>query len=128
MGISCGVDIVEIDRIRKAVENEKFVERVFTKFEVEYCNSKKAGKYESFAARYAAKEAALKAFGTGMARRGLSINDIEVRNDSLGKPEIRLYGQAMVEYEAIMAKSISISLSHSSEYAVAVVIIETTGP
>jgi holo-[acyl-carrier protein] synthase len=125
MGINCGVDIVEVERIKKALENERFLQRVYTVDEAEYCDAKKAGKYESFAARFAAKEAALKAFGTGIGGRGINIVDIEVRNGALGKPEILLHGEAMTEFERMMAKSISLSMSHCKKYAVATVIIET---
>ena len=124
MGIFCGTDIVEVERVKKAMEKRRFVERVYTEKEVEYCDSKKAGKYESYAARFAAKEAALKAFGTGMGGSGLSLCDIEVRNNEMGKPEIFLHGQAKDEYERVMAKGASVSMSHCKEYAVATVLIE----
>ena len=125
MGINCGVDIIEIDRIKKALEKERFIERVYTNYEAVYCNSKAAGKYESFAVRFAAKEAVLKALGTGIWRDGISFTDIEVSNDSSGKPEIRLYGQAEAKFQQLGATSISISLSHSRNYAVAMVVVET---
>ena len=124
MGIRCGVDIVEIDRIKKAVERERFINRVYTKEEAEYCESRRTGRYESYAARFAAKEAALKAFGTGMGRNGLNAGDIEVVNNPLGMPEIRLNGKAAEEYARIGAKGISLSMSHCGEYAVATVLLE----
>ncbi|MCL2164163.1 MAG: 4'-phosphopantetheinyl transferase superfamily protein [Oscillospiraceae bacterium] len=215
MGISCGIDIVEIVRIKKALERARFVDRVYTQSEAEYCISKKSGRYQSFAARFAAKEATLKALGAGASassrgdvdtdanagtgrndganrsantdagagasassrgdvdtdgndgtdgsagtnrdvdtdasagtgrndgtNRGantdagtdgsdgtdggaLSFRDIEVINDSRrGRPEIVLHNGAKAKYEQIMAKSITLSMSHCREYAVATVVIE----
>lgn len=125
MGILCGVDIVEIDRIRQSFETlgDSFRDRVFTRNEVEYCESKKVVKYQSYAARFAAKEAVSKAFGTGIGER-LSWKDIEVLNDGAGKPYVVLSGKAGEMFDEIKGVSISLSLSHCKSYAVAYAVIE----
>ena len=118
-----GVDIVNIDRIKRSLEkNEGFRELVFTQKEVEYCDREKAN-YESYAARFAAKEAFLKALGTGW-RGELSFNEIEVFNDEFGKPGIRLYGDTLKEYRKLPGGRVHVSLSHTAQQAVAYVIIE----
>lgn len=106
-----GIDIVEVERIKSAIEkNPKFIEKVFTEKEIEYCEARK-NKYESYAGRFAAKEALSKAIGTGF--RDLSFLDIEVTNNALGNPKI--------SYKDIKA---SISISHETHYAISIVIIE----
>jgi phosphopantetheine--protein transferase-like protein len=79
MGLHCGVDIIEIDRVKKAVDSggKAFKDRVFTEREIMYCEARKAAKYQSYAARFAAKEAVSKAFGTGISA-GFLLKDIEV--------------------------------------------------
>lgn len=125
MGISCGVDIVEIDRMRNSLQNggDAFRNRVFTDREIEYCESKNSVKYESYAARFAAKEAVSKAFGTGIGKH-ISWKDIEVLNDEYGKPYIVLSDKAKELFSSINALGISISLSHCRSHAIAYVIIE----
>ena len=84
MAIRCGVDIIEIDRIRKSLEEmESFRDRVFTDREIRYCESRNRAKYESYAARFAAKEAVLKAH-----RMSDAMKDIEIRNDEKANPRI----------------------------------------
>lgn len=124
MELLLGTDIIEVARIKNALasENGRFSERVFTSDEVEYCESKKASKYQSYAARFAGKEAVSKAFGTGIGQHA-SMNEIEILNDELGKPFVKLYGRAMEYYKKLNATGISISLSHCKEYAVAYVVI-----
>lgn len=120
-----GTDIVEINRIRASLERSesgRFSERVFTPEEVKYCESKNASRYESYAARFAAKEAVSKAFGTGIGENA-QFNEIEILNDSNGKPYVKLYGRAKNYYASLNASGISISLSHCKEYAVAYVAI-----
>ncbi|HOJ10870.1 MAG TPA: holo-ACP synthase [Clostridiales bacterium] len=126
MGISCGIDIIEVDRIRGAMEKrgQAFKERVFTENEIIYCEMKKASKYHSYAARFAAKEAVSKALGTGIGR-GVDWKDIEVLNDDYEKPFAVLTGSANDYYNSMKAKSMSLSLSHCKNYAVAQVVIET---
>lgn len=125
MGVSCGVDIVEIDRIKHSLENggENFRNRVFTDREIEYCEAKNSIKYESYAARFAAKEAVSKAFGTGMGKY-ISWKDIEVLNDDYGKPYIALTAKARELFCSMNAADISISLSHCRSYAIAYAVIE----
>ena len=115
-----GIDIIEIGRIKKAIENENFLARVFTVKEIAYCEEKKAQKAPSYAARFAGKEAVLKAFGTGL-REG-KLREIEIINDELGCPQVFLTG-----FFAELAKrknitSIYITLSHTKENAIAQVV------
>lgn len=119
-----GTDIVEVERIKSALSNGngRFSERVFTSNEVAYCESKNASKYQSYAARFAAKEAVSKAFGTGIGEHA-SFNEIEILNDGLGKPFVKLYGKTKVYFDSLGATGISITLSHCKEYAVAYVAI-----
>ena len=127
MAILCGVDIIEIDRVKKAMDKggQAFINKIFTKGEIEYCESKKAGKYQSYSARFAAKEALAKALGTGIGK-GIGLKDIEVLNDGFGKPYIVLSGKFRGYFMALNGKSISLSMSHCKYYAIAHVIIETS--
>jgi holo-[acyl-carrier protein] synthase len=111
-----GVDIVEVGRIEKALKKwgDRFLQRVFTQREREYC-SRKAHPQQSLAARFAAKEAVLKAIGTGLSG-GVSWTDVEVVNAENGKPEIRL-GQTLLK--KIGNKKVLISISHTKEWAIA---------
>lgn len=126
MPVYCGVDIVEVKRIRGNLDmnGEAFKNKVYSRDEIEYCESRKAGKYESYAARFAAKEAVSKAFGTGMGS-GAGWKDIEVTRGESGKPGIALTGSAKKHFEDINGVSISISLSHCKSYAVAYALLET---
>jgi holo-[acyl-carrier protein] synthase len=125
LAILCGVDIVEIDRIKSSIDTlgQSFINKVFTPGEIDYCERKKSTKYQSYAARFAAKEAVSKAFGTGMGSR-VSWRDIEVYNDEFGKPHVALLGKARELFNQLNAVSISLSLSHCKAYAVAYVVIE----
>ncbi|NLH95955.1 MAG: holo-ACP synthase [Clostridiaceae bacterium] len=124
MAVRCGVDIIEIERIRRSLEElGSFRDRVFTGHEISWCESRNRARYESYAARFAAKEAVLKALGTGLAD-GIEWKDIEIRNDEKGKPEVVLAGRALEIYRAMGARSIDISLSHCGSHAVAFVVIE----
>ncbi len=125
MELLLGTDIIEVERVRASLEEKlkgRFSARVFTPKEVEYCESKGLSKYQSYAARFAAKEAVSKAFGTGIGENAL-FNEIEILNDKNGKPYVTLYGRAKSFYEGLGADSISITLSHCKEYAVAYVAI-----
>ncbi|MGI6668198.1 MAG: holo-ACP synthase [Acetivibrionales bacterium] len=125
MAIFCGVDIVEIERLKKSINGlESFRDRVFTKGEIDYCEKRNRAKYESYAARFAAKEAVLKAFGTGMAD-GLDWRQVEILNNDKGKPYVVLSGNARKKFDIIGGKSIDISLSHCEEFAIAFTVIET---
>lgn len=126
MSIQCGVDIIEIDRIKHSLEStgDAFRNRVYTKREIEYCESKKVVRYQSYAARFAAKEAVAKAFGTGISE-GVEFKDIEILNDDKGKPFILLDGRAKEVFDQLGGQTISLSISHCHQYAVAYVILET---
>ncbi|MGE5614109.1 MAG: holo-ACP synthase [Bacillota bacterium] len=124
MAIYCGVDIVEIERLKKSIDElENFRNRVFTKGEIDYCEKRNRAKYESYAARFAAKEAVLKAFGTGLAG-DLDWKQVEILNNEKGKPYVVLSGNAREIFGMIGGKSIDISLSHCREFAVAYAVIE----
>jgi holo-[acyl-carrier protein] synthase len=117
--IGIGTDIVEVLRIAQMIERhgELFLGRVFTPSEIEYCSSRKAA-IQHYAGRWAAKEAVLKALGTGWAR-GISWQDIEVRNEAGGKPLIRLGGGAREECEKLRIADVMISISHCRSHATA---------
>ena len=118
-----GNDIIEIDRIRCAIEKSKsFRDRVYTSHEIDYCESRKKGRYESYAGIYAAKEAFIKALGTGM-RHG-SWQDIEIYHDELGAPLIRLQDTFKEIYETLGYTDIHVSISHYKAYAMSTVILE----
>ena len=118
-----GNDIIEIDRIRCAIEKSKpFRDRVYTSHEIDYCESRKKGRYESYAGIYVAKEAFIKALGTGM-RHG-SWQDIEIYHDELGAPLIRLQDTFKEIYETLGYIDIHVSISHCKEYAMSTVILE----
>lgn len=126
MGIHCGVDIIEIDRISKSFETigDAFMDRIFTEYEINYCESKRTAKFQSYAARFAAKEAVSKALGTGIGN-GVGWKDIEVRNDERGRPYVNLSGGAKKVFEAMGGTDISLSLSHSGSNSIAFAVIQT---
>ncbi|NLK87521.1 MAG: holo-ACP synthase [Clostridiaceae bacterium] len=125
MSVHCGVDIIEIDRVKKSVDElAGFKSRVFTEKEIAYCEGRNKAKYESYAARFAAKEAVLKALGTGLAD-GVEWKHIEISNDERGKPVVLLTCRALDIFREMNGKSIDISLSHCSAYAVAYAVIES---
>jgi holo-[acyl-carrier protein] synthase len=115
---SIGVDIVEIPRIEKALarRGERFLRRIYTDSEVAFCR----GRLPELAARFAAKEAVAKALGTGM--RGVAWREIEILPDQRGKPHVHLHGRASQRAQDIKLDHFAISLSHSREHAVAVVV------
>jgi holo-[acyl-carrier protein] synthase len=117
--IGIGTDIVEVLRIAQMIERhgELFLTRVFTPHEVEYCTARKAAT-QHYAGRWAAKEAVLKALGTGWAR-GISWQDIEVYNEPGGKPLIRIGGVAREHCERLRIANMLISISHCRSHAVA---------
>ena len=118
MKISCGTDIIEIPRIRQAIEDmgENFLQKVFTKKEIDYCESKKAQKYQHYAARFAAKEAGFKAISCLLDDKfSISWKDIEVENTSQGRPSLNITKIEGLE----KIECIDVSLSHCKEYAVA---------
>lgn len=117
-----GTDMVEIGRIRKAIEkNPHFMERVYTEQEIQYCQ-RKANPWQSFAARFAAKEAVGKAFGTGIGPIGLT--EIEIANEKNGQPMVVLHGKAQTLAIQRNIQHVHVSLSHSEAYAIATAVLE----
>ena len=118
-----GTDMIETERIAEKIGKEHgFREMVFSKNEIEYCE-KKTNQFEHYAARFAAKEAFLKAAGTGW-RNGTAFNEIEITNNEEGKPILILLGETKKTLGHIDVKKIAVSLSHLKSIASAVVIIE----
>lgn len=117
--IGIGTDIVECLRIAQMIERhgELFITRVFTQHEFEYCSSRKAAT-QHYAGRWAAKEAILKALGTGWVK-GIGWRDIEVRNDAAGKPHVALGGGARELCERLGVAAIDVSISHCRTHAMA---------
>jgi len=122
--VGLGLDIAEIDRIGAAITRHgaPFLERIYTTREVSYCESHK-NKFERYAARFAAKEAAMKALGTGW-RRGVRWRDIEVVRQASGKPTLDLEGAARQFANDLGVKNISLTITHSGNLALAQVIFE----
>lgn len=120
MIIGIGTDIIEIERVRRAVEKKHFRERVFTAIEQSYCGGKNINSAASYAARFAGKEAFFKALGTGIVT---SLTEVEIINDRNGQPHITLHGRA-AELVGDGVK-IHLSLSHSKNYATAVCVLES---
>jgi len=126
MIISIGIDIIEVYRIRETISRTtRFTERVFTKRERDYCETKGAASAQSYAARFAAKEAFLKALKTGW-RGKITWHDIEICSDETGVPSLEIKGEAKNILENLGANKIHLSLSHTTEHAVAQVILEKT--
>ena len=122
MVLGIGTDIAEVARIAKSIENNSFKEKIFSKTEIAYCEAK-ANKAESYAARFAAKEAFFKALGTGW-RGGMAFNEVEVINDELGKPSLNVSGKTSEIIADKKIKNIHVSLSHTKEMAMATVVLE----
>jgi holo-[acyl-carrier protein] synthase len=123
MKIKCGVDIIEISRVKESIESlgERFINRVFTEKEIEYCESKNVQKYQHYAARFAAKEATFKALSWKLEDKyAICWKDIEVVDDKQGRPSLNIIGMNLDDIE-----NIDISLSHCKEYAVANVTVLT---
>lgn len=118
---TCGTDIIEIERVKESIENvgTKFIERVYTEKEIEYCESRKKQKYQHYAGRFAAKEAAFKAISKILDDKySVCWKDFETINDGQGRPSIILHN---INTEKI--ESIDVSISHCKEYAIANVVI-----
>ena len=126
MVLGLGIDIIEIARVKKSIDNfgDKFLNKVFTDGEVEYCNSK-FNKYQHYAARFAAKEAVYKALASGW-KEGLRWKDIEIQNDDSGMPSIKPSGKL----NSFLSNNtqLRISFSHSDNYVTAVAIIFKDNP
>lgn len=124
MIVGTGVDIAEVPRIAASIERfgNRFLSRVFTAAEIAYCEPK-ANSAERFAARFAAKEAALKAIGTGL-HYGISWQDVEVTRQPGGRPTISFHRNAADFFRKLGARRAHLSLSHTAEHAIAYVILE----
>jgi holo-[acyl-carrier protein] synthase len=124
MIVGTGVDLAEVPRIRASVERfgDRFVRRIYTAAEIAYVE-RKANRYERYAARFAAKEAGMKAIGTGW-KRGVTWQDFEVANLPSGKPTLRFHGVAAQIADRLGVRSVSLSLTHTSELGMAHVILE----
>lgn len=118
-----GTDIIEIDRIKQAIErSDRFRQRVYTEHEIAYCENKHTGVYQSYAGIYAAKEAFMKALGTGL-RYG-SWQDIEVCHDEFGAPYLSITGAFKKIIQERICTEFIVSISHCREYAMSTVIIK----
>lgn len=127
MIVSVGVDLVEVERVRRSLEDPKigqrFRARVYTKNEIEYCEGKQRGKYESYAGRFAAKEAVMKALGRGWGSK-VGWLDIEVLPTLGGKPEVYLRNKTSIYAQELGIQSFSLSIAHTKQLAVAYVIAQ----
>jgi len=123
--VGLGVDITEVARIQSAIETsgERFLRRIYTPAERAYCEQFK-NKYERFAGRFAAKEAAMKALGTGW-RRGVRWIDFEVVREAGGRPTISLHGEAAKIAQQAGVQRVSLSITHTAAQALAQVIFES---
>ncbi len=127
MIVGIGIDVAEVKRVEQAIlrRGQRLLERVFTPAEIAYCERRK-NKFERYAARFAAKEAAQKALGTGWSG-GVGWHNFEVTNLSNGKPTLKLTGAAARLARRLKVKSITLSLSHTRDLAIAQVILEGSG-
>jgi holo-[acyl-carrier protein] synthase len=116
---------METRRVQESIDRygDRFLERIFTAEEIAYCMRKRKNAAESFAARFAAKEAGAKALGTGISR-GVSWKEFEVRREASGRPTLHLSGRAAELAEAMGVRRVQLSLTHSRELALAVVVAE----
>lgn len=124
MIVGTGIDIAEVARIRQSIERfgQRFLQRVFTGAEIRYCDSK-ANRYERYSARFAAKEAAMKALGTGWSH-GVRWQDCEVTRMPGGRPTMTFHGKAGEFAAKLGVKNAALSISHTAEQAIAQVILE----
>lgn len=125
MVLGLGTDLIEIERVQASIDRfgERFLERLFTPGEIAFCMRKKRHAAESFAARFAAKEAGAKALGTGISR-GVGWKEIEVRREAGERPTLHLSGRANERAAAMGVRRLQLSLTHSKGLALAVVVAE----
>jgi holo-[acyl-carrier protein] synthase len=123
--VGTGVDIAEVDRIRAAIDRygQRFLDRIYTPGEIAYVE-RKANRFERYAGRFAAKEAGMKAIGTGW-KRGVQWRDFEVANLPGGKPTLKLHGEAARIAESLGVKNIALSITHTEALGMAHVILES---
>ena len=123
MRITCGCDIIEIDRIKEAIEEQKdaFISRIYTQQEIDYCEKKNQSKYQHYAARFAAKEAVFKALSCEIPDKyAIEWKSIEVKNDAAGRPQVAV---DKTKIETANIENIDISISHCRQYAMAQVVV-----
>lgn len=125
MIVGTGIDIAEVPRIAESINRfgERFIRRVYTEGEIRYCDTK-ANRFERYAARFAAKEAAMKALGTGW-NNGVRWRDVEVVREPGRRPTIKFHGRAVEVANGLNAKNVSLSITHTAEQAMASVILES---
>jgi holo-[acyl-carrier protein] synthase len=125
MIVGTGIDIAEVPRVRLSIERfgDRFLRRIYTSGEIRYCDSK-ANRVERYAARFAAKEAAMKALGTGW-NHGVRWRDCEVVRQPGGRPTLQFHGKAGEFAAKLGVKNIALSLTHTAEQAMAQVILES---
>jgi holo-[acyl-carrier protein] synthase len=123
MIVGIGVDIVEVRRLRSALQGtQRMQQRVFTQEEIQFCTGRRH-QYQHFSGRFAAKEAALKALGTGWSR-GIRWKDVAITDGEAGKPLLTFHGKAKEIFQQLGAQTAWISITHSPDHAVAMVILE----
>lgn len=127
MIVSVGVDLIEIERIQKALQDPqigtRFRNRVFTEKEIRYCETKQRGRYESYAGRFAAKEAVMKALGRGWGSK-VTWSEIEVARAQSGKPDIVLHGKTALFAERLGIRRWALSITHTREHGLAYVVAQ----
>src|SRR3984885_5778252 len=125
MIVGTGVDLAEVPRIRASIERfgDRFIQRIYTAAEIAYVE-RKANRYERYAARFAAKEAGMKAIGTGW-RRGVRWKDFEVTNLPSGRPTLQFHGVASQFANSLGVRNIALSMTHTTVHAMAIVILES---
>jgi len=127
MIVSVGIDLIEVARIKRALEDQsigqRFRDRVYTEKEIEYCEGKGGGKYQSYAARFAAKEAVMKSLGRGWGSK-VSWLDIEVLSSHGGKPEIYLRNKTSIFAQELGIRSFALSITHTKQLAMAYVVAQ----
>jgi holo-[acyl-carrier protein] synthase len=123
--VGIGTDLAEVGRIRAAIERHgrRFTDRIYTPSEIAYVE-RRANRYERYAARFAAKEAGMKAIGTGW-RRGVRWQDFEVLNLPSGRPTLHFHGVAAQIADSLGVRNIALSLTHTAEQGLAIVILES---
>lgn len=125
MIVGIGIDLAEVDRIRDAIERHgrRFIDRIYTAGEIRYVESK-ANRFERYAARFAAKEAGMKAIGTGW-KRGVRWQDFEVSNLPSGRPTLQFHGVAAEIAVGLGVRSVALSITHTAAEGMAIVILES---
>lgn len=124
MIVGIGIDLAEVDRIRQAIERygRRFIDRIYTAGEIAYVE-RKANRYERYAARFAAKEAGMKAIGTGW-KRGVRWRDFEVTNLPTGQPTLKFHGVAAQFASSMGVRHVALSMTHTSKQAMAIAILD----